>query len=709
MLLTIACAFTQGVVMRTDFWSAVGAPAALIMSIRVDAFLPFATWLLATCFPERRTRATVLDRIAAIGTYAMAAVGIVLLAAHLSTQRIVIDGDLAAYDAVATGYWTTVFAGTLAALALMVLKARASSQVERARLRLLLTHLITVGGVLAAYVVLTELSPALRNVLAQGGLHRLLMPLLQLLVLSLPFVATYALLVESAVDETVKVRNQVGYHVASTLLAIGAAVPFVLVAWYLWNLRGQTIGDAFSGMNLVALIAAVSLGVLLFRMRASASAAVDREFVRASYDVNGLLANLHDRIATAQSPDELAAHVSDALGTLGYEKTELILSPESQDATHDDEPRSAFPWRVPIKGDNGATFAMLELGAKRRDAPITEQDRDFVAALARQLPRPLALLLGPNDIDERPARECVDCRAIFDASVLTCPTCSSIETEPSHLPKRLRQRFTVLRRLGTGSMGVVYEASDDMLNRRVALKTLPRVGAHRIAQLREEAQTMARVSHPNIATVYQLELWRGVPVIVMELFDRGTFAGEHDPIVGVDALKVLGSSLVEGLACLHAAGLVHADLKPSNVGVAASGFPKIMDFGLARLLGPGMSTLSRETPLEALYDEEQRSYLSGTPAYLAPELVRGAAPTPGSDLWALAVSLFEIYTGVHPFRRSTVGETMRAIIRDPIPDLDTLRSDSTVSIGDFFAGCLARHPDERPATADEFRSRLAAV
>src|SRR5262245_4455467 len=363
MLLTIASSFTQGVVMRTDIWGAPNSVAALIMSIRVDAFLPFATWLLAACFHESQQnsppwRMTLLDRIAAIGTNVMAVVGIALVIAHLSTHRIMIDGDLAAYDAVATGYWTTVFAGTLAGLAVMAMKARVVSPEERARLRLVLTHLITVGGVVAIYVVLTEQSPELRDVLAQGELHRLLMPLLQVLVLSLPFVATYALLVESAVDETLRVRNQVGYYMASTMLAIGAAVPFLLVAWYLWNLRGQTISDAFSGANLTALIGAVSLGVVLFRMRASASAAVDRAFVRIPYDVNGLLAELHDRIATAKSADELARYVADALATLGYDKTQLNLSPEPKDVNDADSRSSpSFPWRVPIKRDNGTPFA----------------------------------------------------------------------------------------------------------------------------------------------------------------------------------------------------------------------------------------------------------------------------------------------------------------------------------------------------------------
>ena len=705
-LLTVATAFAHGLVLRTEIWPQPHPLWALLLSARVDAFLPFAVCALAAVFPEAKASAAWRSGLAFATAGALAG-GAVLFATNLGATRLLIGTEQSAYQVVTPGYWTLVFGATLAVLAVIVIRARAAAPNERARVRLLMTQLVVVAGAVATYVVLMELSSALRATLTSSGVHVLLMPLLQILVASLPVVATYALLVERAVDESMRVRNVVGYRLASATLALGAAVPFLLVAWYLWNLRGQTVADAFSGANVVALSAALVIGWLLFRLRASARSAVDRAFVRTTYDTDTSLGLLHDRLADTVDSEAFAAHVAETTqDTLGVASARVLWPGDPGTA-----PGAAdWHWLVPIQTDDDVPVGFLGLSRKRQDAPFTSHDRDFVHSLARQIARPLAQLRTREaeleDADANPTVECADCGTVLDEDASVCKACTSTELEASHLPRRLLRRLTVIRRLGRGSMGVVYEAEDEALRRRVALKTLPSVAAERVDQLREEAQAMARVSHPNVATVYQLEMWHGVPVIVMELFERGTLAALDGEPLTLEALKGLGTGLAGGLAHLHQLGLVHADVKPSNLGIAASGFAKIMDFGLTRLRAERVSSPEVSSPVP---ESPMGSYTAGTPAYLAPELVRGEQPSAKSDVWALAVSLFEIYTGVNPFQRATVVETLRAVLRDPAPDVGDLRTDATATTRAFFTACFTRDPAHRLTNIADFHARLAGL
>ena len=148
------------------------------------------------------------------------------------------------------------------------------------------------------------------------------------------------------------------------------------------------------------------------------------------------------------------------------------------------------------------------------------------------------------------------------------------------MPLILDDRLRFLNRIGAGGMGLVYRATDLRLRQPRAVKTLPRVEAAAVSRMHREARTMAAVSHPNVAILHGLEMWRGVPLLVMEFLDGGTLAGQllKSPLKVASALG-LALDLAEGLDSLHSLGLIHIrDIKPSNIGFSASGAPKLLDF-----------------------------------------------------------------------------------------------------------------------------------
>ncbi len=217
-------------------------------------------------------------------------------------------------------------------------------------------------------------------------------------------------------------------------------------------------------------------------------------------------------------------------------------------------------------------------------------------------------------------------------------------------------RFAVLRKQGSGGMGVVYAGYDEQLDRKVAIKLLhadvteESVGRARLVR---EAQAMAKVSHPNVAHVYEVGEHDGRVYVVMQFIDGAELGAWSDldrPWTEVlDAYVQAG----RGLAAAHEAGLVHRDFKPGNVMITASGHVRVLDFGLASYLDERMPTVRdamSPEDLEALESLRTRTgALVGTPAYMAPEVLGGGRADAASDQFAFCVSLFEGLYGVHPF------------------------------------------------------------
>ena len=241
----------------------------------------------------------------------------------------------------------------------------------------------------------------------------------------------------------------------------------------------------------------------------------------------------------------------------------------------------------------------------------------------------------------------------------------SLEREPERIG-----RFKVLKRLGAGGMGVVWSAYDPELDRNVAIKLLrPDLvggtsGSSGTSRLQREAQAMARLNHPNVATVHEVGTHDEQVFVAMEYVDGGTLREwlQHDR----DWREVLAKYIDagEGLAAAHAAGIVHRDFKPDNVMLDKDGRVRVMDFGLSRTRDSNETvagSLPRDvdpmaTPLTAT------GALMGTPAYMAPEQHRGKPADERSDQFAFCVALYEGLCGVRPFAGTTYPELVRNVL-----------------------------------------------
>ncbi len=253
-------------------------------------------------------------------------------------------------------------------------------------------------------------------------------------------------------------------------------------------------------------------------------------------------------------------------------------------------------------------------------------------------------------------------------------------------------RFTVLRRLGAGGMGVVYSAYDEQLDRKVAIKLLhgDQQDTARHTRLLREAQALARLSHPNVVHVYEVGTFRDQVFVAMEFVLGKTLARylQEEPRDGPDILGRF-TEAGRGLAAAHAAGLVHRDFKPDNVLVSDDGRTLVVDFGLARATDPTPDDKTASDHPSASVaeptDDPSRSRDSfemdltrtgavlGTPAYMAPEQHRGTSTDTRSDQFSFCVALWEALAGERPFEGNTVMELAIAVNGGQIRSTDKAR------------------------------------
>lgn len=260
--------------------------------------------------------------------------------------------------------------------------------------------------------------------------------------------------------------------------------------------------------------------------------------------------------------------------------------------------------------------------------------------------------------------------------------------------------------LGRGGMGVVYEATDVRLQRRVALKALPSAAAtderHR-QRLRQEARAAAALQHPHIAIVYSLDEIDGHVFIASELLEGSTLRAELESrgSLGAAAATRAGVQLAQALVAAHERGIVHRDLKPENVFRTREGILKVLDFGLAQLDDEArtLMTVSRLTA---------PGLLLGTPAYMAPEQLLGHATDFHVDHFALGVILYELATGRHPFGAQSLPSTIaRILAADPTPP-DPPR-ELPALLWNVIERCLRKNPAHRFTTTRELLAALEAA
>ncbi|MBL8990827.1 MAG: DUF2157 domain-containing protein [Phycisphaerae bacterium] len=285
------------------------------------------------------------------------------------------------------------------------------------------------------------------------------------------------------------------------------------------------------------------------------------------------------------------------------------------------------------------------------------------------------------------------------------PPAPTRSLDPAQAQALVGERYRVERIAGEGGMGSVLLATDSVLSRRVAIKLLHNVsgrdGGDARARLLAEARAMAGLSHPNIVRVLEISLdgqpGRAVPFMVMEWIDGVPLAQAWRGLTLPERVSLL-LKIVDGVAEAHAAGLVHGDLKPSNILLDRSGTPVIVDFGLARA-GRGMGG-----PPGA---PGPRTISGGTPGYAAPEQFEPGGPVGAwSDVYALGVILFEMLTGRTPFIAGTTAETLR-LQRETEPPLpEHLAPEAPVALQRICLVALERDPWRRYKDASELAQDL---
>lgn len=334
------------------------------------------------------------------------------------------------------------------------------------------------------------------------------------------------------------------------------------------------------------------------------------------------------------------------------------------------------------------------IGRRQVAEALVRMAEAVTSEIAEDRPDYGACLDTTEGIDQFPAGAECSCGWVYSAEHHYCSRCGSV-LKPSIVPKAIPGRLQFHRRVGKGGAGVVYEAIDLALGRRVAVKTLPTLGsAHDIARLRREAQVLAATSHRNLATVFDFKVYRGTPMIVMEFVDGGTLA-ERIPLPLEEAVDVM-LKVTEVVGCLHAAGVVHRDIKPRNIAFTGGGELKLLDFGLARL--------EREATMSGVAGHA----VVGTPAYLSPEALASERANPSFDLWALGVSFYEVVIGHRPFEADSRHELVAAIQNCSWTPIES-RFQGSSTLAAFFNIILAANPASRPKSAHQLAELLASI
>ena len=288
------------------------------------------------------------------------------------------------------------------------------------------------------------------------------------------------------------------------------------------------------------------------------------------------------------------------------------------------------------------------------------------------------------------------------------PQDTGVPGEIGALPRQLGQ-YQLIRVVGRGAMGVVFEAVDTHLNRTVAIKTLPEGFAgdeDTAARFKREASLLASLNHPHIATVYSHEELDGLHCLVMEFVEgQGV-----DDLLTTSQLSLaeslqLARQIASALEAAHNHGVVHRDLKPANIRVTGALTAKVLDFGLAkqvRLVAPGSGSSMSDAVQTAT------GQILGTPAYMSPEQARGRVLDKRTDMWSFGCVLFEMLSGSRAFGGETVTDTLVSILeRDP--DLAQLPGSTPPQIRRLIERCLQKDMDARLPDAGAARLDIEEV
>jgi hypothetical protein len=737
--------------------------------LREDAFIPAALWLFARDFPKDLSPSSLRRRIErAIHCYVVLAILLIVanlllaLSPQTAESRLLSMLTVVSVDDEFSHYWSLVEGSCIFTLLFMVWKARRAPLDEKRRV-LVFTLGLAIGlGPTALYLLFSSVIPGLTPALRENGWFSIILTLLLVLLLAAPITTAYSIFVDRVLDVRIILRGAFQYGFARSTVAAVAFLPFGSVGVYLFQMRNETLASVFSGRSLSWVAAGAVVGGLLLSTRKFAENGIDRLFFRERYDARRILLSLVERspqavggpefgelvlseLERAFHPERVGLFVADASHRaflpISHFRRELeesselayLLTLEGQPIAVDledttskfrqlsDSERqwladSQFHLLVPVLGSGRKLEGIIGLGERRSQLPYNAEDKAMLRAVSAAVGIRLEWLRRSGrsgnaslSVDEL-GKECPRCFSVHDAWVEKCSGCRG-GLVSTVIPKDLLGKFRLEKRIGQGAMGIVYQAIDMALNRPVAIKTLPRTSPEDAVALRREARAMAGIQHPHLAMIFGAESWNGYPLLVLEFLERGTLAERlQNDMVPISDVIDLGIAISGALQKTHTSGLLHGDVKPSNIGFTGAGVPKLMDFGLARLyrrVPAGVGYLT--SGLEVDVSRFSSRYGGGTLVYMSPEAISGAVPEPAFDLWSLALVLYEALAGQNPFERENAETTRRAILDADLPDIRDLRPDCPPLIAGFFRCELSRNALDRAQTGKQFRFRMRAV
>ena len=758
------------------------SPIAVLRALLPEAFLPLMLWRFVRVFPVdtqppgARRVANVFVNISfgvgalLFGVNAMGRLGDSTIPAWWMALF-----ELFGRDDPEQVYWPLLFAFAAPAIPYLLWKTRREAYEDRRRVMLFVGGLAVGLTPFVLAVVATPFVPALRD----PSVHQRVGVVLYATLASVVPVTAYSVAVERVMDLQLFVRITLQHALARYAVWATSLGPLVYVAFDIHANQQLTIGEYLERFRPAGPLALSAVGLVALAARQHLLRAVDRWFRLEPSDQTQTLARLDRRLRTADSlrsvtgalAEELrrALHATSvAVLLVNDDGTELVPVEGTTDPIRHDSalleifcstrgdvqfdsraldamarllPPADRQWvddadahvLHPLVGSTGTLLGVVAIGDAQTGLPYSVAHCELVTAVCGQAAMQIEnrLLRGREaegyrlrrdpcvqglDWQGEPAVYCPGCSLVWSPETRQC-SCGTATTVAA-LPLLVQGKFRLERLVGAGGMGVVYLAVDMVLDRKVAIKTLPSLRSNAAERLHREARTMARVLHPNLALIYGSEQWHGTPMLIVEYLDGGTLRDwiRRGPVPYVEAIE-LGIVLADVLDRVHASGVLHRDVKPSNIGYTSDRRPKLLDFGLA-LLDRSPDTDPEAEPLSGRATEALvrcadpaatvtfGERLVGTPLYLAPEALTGIMPQPSFDLWGLALVLYEAIAGRHPFASDDVRTVLAAAERAGVPDVRNYRPTCPVGLAAFLRNALSRNIKLRPENAGAMRSGL---
>jgi len=756
-----------------------------LFALQVDAFSGFFLWFFLREFPRVGTFGA-RRRVTRLAMRASLIVGVGLFVANVAyfiaslgpaTERLHALLFEFARGNISGLYWPLQYALAIPALPTLIWNARVAPITERRRLSILIGGLVVGAAPTLLWVFAAAVSPGFLERFPIGPAGWVLYPTL----LSTPFTAGYAVLVHQALNAPLIIRRAIQYAMARYTILTLALLPMVLLVATAYRQRNVPLSGLLGGASGLLFFGLVVVAVVAWQGRRELLERVDRKFFREQFDARRILGALVDSCRRASSQAELAKSLCTEIDRALHLESLAVLfldgearafrSPLNETRPLDresflirrmsitDEPIEVDLARgrgistlsdadrvwladaggrmlFPMKNSEGEVTGFIVLGEKKSELPFSNEDRTLLSTVASTAAISSTLLgATPATAAEteaagspRSARElataCMVCGLLDEPFVNACTRCSG-PMVPAPVPLILAGKFRLIERIGEGGMGVVYRGIDLSLERQVAVKTLPRMSPDQATRLRHEARAMATIAHRNLALIYGAESWNGLPILIVEFLPGDTLATrlKSGPLP-VQAALELGMALTDVIGALHTAGILHRDVKPSNIGFAADGTPKLLDFGLARLLSRASVSARNTTDARlagvpvstdpGVFKDVRETgsidgQIVGTPLYLSPEAVAGQPPEPSFDLWSICVVLFEAIAGVNPVQGASILETLKRIREGQVLSLADVSAGANPDLDAFFRRALSPHVAARPATAAELRGQLAAL